>query len=125
MKMAKPSERDLDAAGRLLGLLDTLQATRTMPRAPEVDLQTLVDEDRFDPHNGDHACAALHELHSILRESPGFATRVIGGMAYVICWEANAILDPSATVLELHPDLRAGKALLEQQRMQQSEPAKG
>lgn len=125
MKMVKPSEPDLDAAGRLLGLLDTLQAMRTAPRAPEVELQTLLDEGRFDPDNGAHACAALHELHTILRESPGFPMRVIGGMAYVICWEANAILDPSATVLDLHPDLRAGRALLAQQRSQRSEAAKG
>lgn len=125
MQMIKPSEPDLDAAGRLLGLLDTLQALRTVPRAPEVDLQTLVDGGRYDPDNGAHACAALYELHSILQESPGFPMRVIGGMAYVICFEENGILDPSAKVLDLHPDLRAGRALLAQQRMEQSEPAKG
>lgn len=118
MKMAKPTERDLDAAGRLLSLMDCLTECRARPSEPAEGegVLALFQEGRFDPQDGAHALALCHELQQILQASVGWPTRVIGGMAYVICWEENRIIDPAARVLELHPDLREGLKLLEAQR---------
>lgn len=119
MNQAKPTERDIDAAGELLQLLDTIDTRWSGPwpidGAPE-DLPAFLGEDDFDSDNRRHLQVLYNHLARLLRRAPNFHGRVIGGMCYVICWDRNCILDPAQKVLKLHPDLRAGLQLLAQHR---------
>lgn len=98
MKMAKPSAKDIDAAGELMALLD--QADRgdypgDQDGAP----------DFFDADDRNHLRAFYDAVMATLEKSPGYACRVIGGMCYVIMWDKNEIVDPDLDVIELHPKL--------------------
>jgi hypothetical protein len=121
MKQAKPTERDIDAAGELLQVLEAIDARWSGPwpidGVPEDLPKFLEDEDEaFDCDNRAHLRVLYNHLARLLRKTPNFHGRVIGGMCYVICWDRNCILDPAQNVLDLHPDLRAGLVLLAQQR---------
>lgn len=109
MKMAKPSERDIDAAGELLSLMNDLSCGYCPWDGDE-------DATYFDPDDRDHLRRLYDAIDRLLDRAPGFTNRVIGGMCYVICWDRNQILDPADDCLTLHPDLRAGLHLLERQR---------
>lgn len=119
MKMAKPSARDINAAGELMQLLDTIDTGWRGPGAihgAADDLPAFLGDDDFDSDNRRHLQVLHNHLARLLRKAPNFYGRVIGGMCYVICWDRNSILDPAQDVLDLHPDLRAGLVLLAQQR---------
>lgn len=121
MKMAKPTARDIDAAGELLQVLEAIDARWSGPwpidGVPEDLPKFLEDEDEaFDCDNRAHLRVLYNHLARLLRKTPNFHGRVISGMCYVICWDHNCILDPAQDVLDLHPDLRAGLVLLGQQR---------
>ena len=119
MKMAKPSARDIDAAGELMQLLDTIDTGWRGPspiHGAADDLPAFLGDDDFDSDNRRHLQVLHNHLARLLRNAPNFYGRVIGGMCYVICWDRNSILDPAQDVLDLHPDLRAGLVLLAQQR---------
>lgn len=119
MKMAKPTARDIDAAGELLQLLDTIDTGWRGPRAihgAAEDLPAFLGDEDFDSDNRRHLQVLHNHLARLLRQASNFHGRVIGGMCYVICWDRNCILDPAQNVLELHPDLRAGLVLLAQHR---------
>lgn len=110
MKMARPSARDIDAAGTLMQILNDLQS----------GYYPFNDEDDptyFDPEDRDHLTRLYEGLDQLLESAPGFPGRVIGGMCFVICWHRNAILDPADDCLSLHPDLVAGLALLHKHRV--------
>lgn len=109
MKMAKPTSRDIDAAGTLMQVLNDL-SSGYYPFY-EKDAPNYFDQD--DPQ---HLRRLYDGLDELLERAPGFQNRVIGGMCFVICWDRNGILDPSDDCLELHPDLRAGLELLVQHR---------
>lgn len=109
MKMAKPSERDIDAAGELLSLMNDLSSGYCPWDGDE-------DATYFDPDDRQHLRRLYDVLDSLLDRAPGFTNRVIGGMCYVICWDRNEILDPADDCLALHPDLLAGLRLLQAQR---------
>lgn len=119
MKMAKPTERDIDAAGELLQVLDAIDERWDGPRpihgAPD-DLPAFLGDEAFDREDFKHLEVLYNHLAKLLRTAPNFHGRVLGGMCYVICWDHNRILDPAQNVLDLHPDLRAGLELLEQRR---------
>lgn len=117
MKMAKPSARDIAAAGELLQVLDFID-TRwggPLPTGGPENLHELGADD-FDCDDKRHLQALYNHLAGLLRRAPSFHGRVIGGMCYVICYDRNAILDPAQDVLDLHPDIRAGLDLLAAQR---------
>lgn len=106
MKMAKPSEKDIDAAGDLMALLD--QADRgdypgDQDGAP----------DFFDADDHDHLRAFYDAVMATMQKSPGYPCRVIGGMCYVIMWDKNEIVDPASDVIELHPKLVKALAAVE------------
>jgi hypothetical protein len=100
MKMAKPSERDIDAAGNLLSLL--LQIDRG--DYPNLDESDDVP-DWFDEDNFDHLRAFYDAVKATLEKGPGFPGRVIGGMCYVIMYDKNEIIDPASDTIDLHPKL--------------------
>ena len=100
MKMAKPSEKDIDAAGDLMSLL--LQADRGDYPGDQEGAPDFFDED--DPK---HLRAFYDAIKATLDKAPGYPGRVIGGMCYVIMFKENEIIDPESDVLELHPKLVA------------------
>lgn len=109
MKMAKASERDIEAAGNFMSILDQIDRDDY----PVVDADE-VAQDRFDPDDYDHLRHFYDLIKSSLDCAPNWHGRVIGGMCYVILYGKNEILDPASDVLELHPrfqkmsDERAG-----------------
>ncbi len=116
MKMAKPTERDIDTAGELLQVLDAIGKHHRwggaqMADGPE-DLFEAIGDGEFDEDDEEHLQALYNHLIKLQRQSPNFHGKVIGGMCYVICWDQNRILDPDLNVLDLHPDLREGLELL-------------
>ncbi|KRC36275.1 hypothetical protein [Acidovorax sp. Root219] len=120
MKMAKPTERDIDTAGELLQVLDVIDKHHRwggpqLADGPK-DLFKALGDDEFDEDDPEHLQALYNHLAKLLRRSSNFHGRVIGGMCYVVCWDHNRILDPAQDVLDLHPDLRAGLVMLERHR---------
>lgn len=102
MKMAKPDEKDIDAAGNLMSLLHQLDrgdypATIEGTKVP----------DFFDEDDPDHLRALHDAIKATLDAAPGYPGRVIGGMCYVILYDKNEIVDPEADVIELHPRLES------------------
>lgn len=98
MKMAKPSERDIDAAGDLMALLD--QIDRGDYPGDQEDAP-----DYFDVDDREHLRAFYDAVMATLEKAPGYPCRVIGGMCYVIMYDKNEIIDPASDVIELHPKL--------------------
>lgn len=108
MKMAKPSKRDIDAAGEMLGLLHAIDRGNYPARDDEEDAP-----DRFDEDDPDHLRAFYDAVMATLASGPGWPGRVIGGMCYVIMYDKNEIIDPASDVIELHPKLVAALAAAE------------
>lgn len=110
MKMAKASERDIDAAGELLNLLNEIDTKFNGPwptDGPD-SLHEAIGNGEFDADNHKHLQALYNNLAALLRRAPNFHGRVIGGMCYVILYDKNEIVDPDADTIELHPKLQAG-----------------
>lgn len=109
MRMAKPSENDIDAAGELMQVLDAIDRRWGGPQptadAPD-DLFEFLDEDGFDEDNDQHLRVLYNHLAKLLRKAPNFQGRVIGGMCYVIMYDKNEIIDPNDDCIDLHPKLR-------------------
>ena len=100
MKMAKPSERDIDAAGNLMSLLHQLDSGDY----PCLDENKEVP-DWFDEDNFEHLRAFYDAVKSTLDQGSGYPGRVIGGMCYVIMYDKNEIIDPNSDTIDLHPKL--------------------
>lgn len=98
MKMAKASERDIDAAGNAMSVLQTISSGYFPTREGEEDAPTFLD-----PNDRDHLRRFYDMMNETLDASPGWPGRVIGGMCYVIMYDKNRIVDPDADVIELHP----------------------
>lgn len=99
MKMAKVTERDIDAAGDAMSVLNDISSGYYPSKGDD-------SEDlpyHFDPDDADHLRRFYDLMNSTLDKSPGWPGRVIGGMCYVIMFDKNKIIDPDADVLELHP----------------------
>lgn len=102
MKMAKATKRDIDAAGNAMSVLNDISSGYYPSRAGEEDAPTF-----FDPDDFDHLRKFYELMSATLKAAPGWPGRVIGGMCYVILFDKNAIVDPDADTLELHPRLLA------------------
>lgn len=122
--MAKPSERELEAAWELRYILELIDERFGGPWAIEgpESLQQLLKPQKaseswtdFDADDEKHLQALYNSLAKLLRVYPGFYGRVLVGMA-VLCDPCNAILDHSQDHLALHPDLVTGKKLLDDYR---------
>lgn len=102
MKMAKASEADLNMAMELVSALDVL-GQRWVPCMPEA-LEKLGDDDeseRFDRHDDEQCGRAMRHLLELTdRASLG---RVIFG-AVMMLDPRNELVDPSADIIEHHPD---------------------
>ncbi|OBY57753.1 hypothetical protein [Pseudomonas sp. AU12215] len=111
MMMAKASDRDIDAAGELLQLLDTIDqhwgGPSPIPDAPDNLLEFLSATDsEFDAEDPEHLQVLYNHLARLLCRAPNFHGRIIGGMCYVIHNPDNEIIAPDLDYLEMHPKLR-------------------
>lgn len=111
MKMAKPSEQDIEAAGQLISILERIDGHFNGPYPTQYGPQSLEEalsggddsECDFDQDKTDHLRGLYNSLAGLLRQSPGFHLRVIAGMCYVIMFDQNKIIDPDSSTLDLHP----------------------
>lgn len=96
MKMAKASQRDIDAAGEAMSILIAIDRG-DYPRTD--DLENAPDS--FDEDDPEHLRHFYDAMKATLET--GWPGRVIGGMCYVIMNPENEILDPASDTLDLHP----------------------
>jgi hypothetical protein len=100
MKMVKPSDKDIDAAGLAMAVLNNISSGYYPSCSGDGD------EDAptfFDPDDPKHLRLFYDLMNNTLDDAPGWPTRVIGGMCYVVMFDKNQIVDPDADCLELHP----------------------
>ncbi len=102
MKMAKATERDIDAAGNAMSVLQDISSGYYPKREGDQ-----CEDFHFDPEDPAHLRKFYDLMSATLDASPGWPGRVIGGMCYVILYDANQIVDPDADTLELHPRFKA------------------
>lgn len=103
MKMAKPSEKDIDVAGDALAMFSALSDGN-------YDfLNDNEDDDSFDFNceKREHLEKFYNFIVAISNKSSNWYGRVIGGMCYVIMNENNELIDPNLDVIELHPKIKA------------------
>lgn len=98
MKMAKADDKDIDAAGNAMSVLSDISSGYYPKRDGDE-----CDDMHFDEENPEHLRKFYDLMNATLDAAPGWPGRVIGGMCYVILFDKNRIVDPSADVLELHP----------------------
>ena len=98
MKMAKANEKDIDAAGDAMSVLNDI-SSGYYPKRDGDDCEDTF----FDADDRNHLRRFYDLMANTLDKAPGWPGRVIGGMCYVILFDKNKIVDPDADVLELHP----------------------
>jgi hypothetical protein len=103
MKMAKASEKDIDAAGKLCQILNALDEGNRFRRIPHDQPADITELKDFNPDRFDHLKILYLQLMNLMHAQPSFHNRVIGGMCYVIMYDANEIIDPNSDHLDLHP----------------------
>lgn len=116
MKMAKPSQADLDAAGDLLAILNQVDRGHRPGKSGDLDAREDFDPDRFE-----HLREFYDAIVATLDRAPNYPGRVIGGMCYVIMYDKNEIVDPSSATIALHP--RLVRALEAEQAVTSAVPA--
>lgn len=102
MKMAKASDKDIDAAGNAMGILQDIASGYYPAHRDEDDAPHY-----FDPDDKEHLRRFYERMAATLDAAPGWPGRVIGGMCYVIMYDANRIIDPDADTVEVHPRFAA------------------
>lgn len=118
MKMAKASEKDIDAAGELHQILSLIDERFGGPYPIDgvtESLEEKLGEDSFDPYETGHLQALYSNLAKLLRTQPNFYGRVIGGFCYVIMYDKNQIVDLDSDFLDLHPRFQDGFDEMERQ----------
>lgn len=100
MKIAKPGQKDLDAALELVGLLDCLSSGYYPmdPDKPQNDSDPL----RLDDDDPEHLAHVWRLLRRVLDKAPGFQGRVIFG-GVTLMDPHKKILDASLDHIALHP----------------------
>lgn len=103
MKMAKPSEKDIEVAGDALAMFDAINdGNYYFLKKNEVD-----DEFEFNSDNFEHLKKFHDFVVDISNKSRNWYGRVIGGMCYVIMNKDNELIDPDLDVIEIHPKIKA------------------
>lgn len=107
MKIAKPSQEDLEAMCTLAAILNRVQLDGIGRRSFPMNEDGIFWEDDpeyFDEDNPEHLRAFYDRVMGCAEKSPGCAIRVIFGMATAM---RNDVFDPDSDTLEWHPDLKA------------------
>lgn len=118
MRMAKATEKDLDCATLVIGMIDDIERG-SFPRKPDGEFDPS-DPDYFDPDEGDDCKVFVERLLAVVgkREHGGSLNRVVFGMITAI---GNEVFDPDKDHLDWHPDLVP--AIEERQRRRKIEAA--
>lgn len=107
MKMAKPSEQDIEAAGKLAQILNAIDSNNGYWQSRINDTpdfyEILEGDEGIDPDNDEHLRALYNAITELLHLQPSFHNRVIGGMCHVIMWDKNEIVNPDCGHIDLHP----------------------
>jgi hypothetical protein len=98
MKMSKATEKDIDAAGDAMSVMNDISSGYYPAREGDECRDTFFDPDEFD-----HLRKFYDLMNATLNKSAGWPSRVIGGMCYVILYDKNEIVDPDVDTLEIHP----------------------
>lgn len=101
MKMAKATQQDMDAAVRLISIVDSVSDGFFPPSEceSEQDAQPL----HFDEDNPEHLKVFHRRLMECMRAAPGGLFRVVVGFNTIM---QNDVCDPDADHLVLHPRIR-------------------
>jgi len=99
MKIAKPSEQDIEAALELMQILNSVDSN-WFPSHDDDEKRPL----HFDDTDPEHLAYFYLRVKQCLAKGPGFPGRVIGGMYTIM---TNNVLDPNADCLALHPTIVA------------------
>ena len=111
MKMAKASEKDMEAALVIMGILTDLDSGY-FPRLPDPDAEPDENEPNFFDEDDPEHLRILHDrLNAALDRAPGCLGRVIGGFHTLM---HNDIVDPDLDHLELHARIVAALAAAEE-----------
>lgn len=111
MKMAKASEKDMEAAAVIMGILTDLDSGY-FPRLPDPDAEPDENEPTFFDEDDEEHLRILHDrLKAALDLAPGCLGRVIGGFHTLM---HNDIVDPDEDCLALHPRIVAALATAEE-----------
>lgn len=111
MKMAKASEKDMEAAAVIAGILTDLDSGY-FPRLPDPDAEPDENEPTFFDEDDEEHQRILHDrLKAALDLAPGCLGRVIGGFHTLM---HNDIVDPDEDCLALHPRIVAALATAEE-----------
>lgn len=107
MNIARPTERDLEAALELMSILNAVD-DGFYPNTNDAaeDGPTFFDSD-----DKDHLSMFFELVRACMLKSPGYIGRVVGGMHTIM---HNDIMDPDKSYLELHPRLIAVKTIYNQ-----------
>ena len=100
MEMAKASERDIEAAMELMGILTTVDSGYYPSKCDDAEGDPLF----FDDDDKEHLAVFYARIKACMDRAPGFIGRVVGGMHTIM---HNNILDPNDDCLALHPRLIA------------------
>lgn len=105
LRMAKASEQDIDTAFEVAGILEALGKGYYPRRESESDAPMHFDSDNFEH---------LEYLYERIREceAKGSLYRVVGGM-HMLLHPSNAVVDPVADYIKLHPRFTPAPALSE------------
>lgn len=104
MKMAKASERDMDAVGTLAGILNDIDS-RWFPRRPDPGAgEGENDPSFFDPDDQEHLRVLYDRLMECMNSAPGALGRVVMGFHVLM---HNNLVDPTKDYLDFHPHIKA------------------
>lgn len=104
MKMAKATEKDMDAMASIAAILNNVDRG-SFPPGEDGEFREDDPED-FDEDDPDHLKAFYDRIMGILGRNPGAANRVILGFHTVM---TNGVVNPDDDCLSLHPDLIKAK----------------
>jgi hypothetical protein len=107
MKIAKATEQDVNAACRLLGMIEDV-AGGSLPRGIDGEVDEGDDPDPFDRENPEHLRMFHDRIMHCASNPPSGLARVIWGFATIM---DNNILDPDSKHLDLHPRLKTDDLL--------------
>lgn len=102
IRMAKATREDLDGAHELAGILESLERGYYPARETDEDPPTF-----FDHEDVEHLQYLVDRLLAIARKSSLF--RVAGGLETLLS-DNNAVVDPVADCIELHPRIKSALA---------------
>ena len=111
MKMAKASEKDMEASLVIMGILTDIDSGY-FPRLPDPDAEPDENEPTFFDEDDEEHLRILHDrLKAALDLAPGCLGRVIGGFHTLM---HNDIVDPDLDHLALHPRIVAALTKVEE-----------